>query len=290
MRNGSTRVTGPHGEGVAGCKHRCSVEGQEGGRDSTPADVRSVDGHDERVPDQDVRLGEGSSIRLCPVYRRDLDRERSKRESRGDATLKRSALCRPHWSHGGRRAHFLVRSSSPSTHAPGYRIVSLVLPWHLIPAPFVEAPFCDTGSPRGALGSGSAGWTRAPQPSRGERPVPSPFELLDGVHPHSDGCGRTRPASGARQGLDSRGTLPPSLTSFRGSVNCRRIGIGLCASTCRCMGITLDRTIRIKGLPPPTRPYPDRLISKPRWTRWSPGSRFGAPSARPVDSGSGATP
>jgi hypothetical protein len=59
---------------------------------------------------------------------------------------------------------------------------------------------------------------------------------------------------GARQGLVSRGTLSPSLTSFRGSVNCRRIGIGLCASTCRCMGITLDRTIRIKGLP--HRPVP----------------------------------
>ena len=47
-----------------------------------------------------VRLGEGSSIGLCSVCRRDLDRERSKRESRGDATLKRAALCRPHRSHG----------------------------------------------------------------------------------------------------------------------------------------------------------------------------------------------
>src|SRR5260370_36812689 len=37
----------------------------KGGWDSTPADVRSIDGHDERVPTQLVRLGEGSSIRLC---------------------------------------------------------------------------------------------------------------------------------------------------------------------------------------------------------------------------------
>ena len=52
-------------------------ESQEGGWDSTPAVVRSIDGHDERVPNHHVRLGEGSSIRLCSLYRRDLDRERS---------------------------------------------------------------------------------------------------------------------------------------------------------------------------------------------------------------------
>src|SRR5207253_10538577 len=42
-------------------------ESQEGGWDSTPADVRSIGGHDERVPDQ-------QSIRLRSLYRRDLDR------------------------------------------------------------------------------------------------------------------------------------------------------------------------------------------------------------------------
>jgi hypothetical protein len=35
---------------------------------------------DERVPKQGVRLGQGSSIRLCSLYRRDLARERSKRK------------------------------------------------------------------------------------------------------------------------------------------------------------------------------------------------------------------
>jgi len=37
--------------------------------------------------------------------------------------------------------------------------------------------------PRGALGPGApSGWTRAPQPSGGERPVPTPLEILDGAH------------------------------------------------------------------------------------------------------------
>ena len=34
----------------------------------------SIDGHDERVPDQQIRVGEGSSIGLRSLYRRDLDR------------------------------------------------------------------------------------------------------------------------------------------------------------------------------------------------------------------------
>src|SRR6266851_9787600 len=72
------RVTGRNGEGAACCDDRRTGESQEGGWNSTPADVRSIDGHDERVPNQLVRLGEGSSIRLCSLYRRDLDRERSK--------------------------------------------------------------------------------------------------------------------------------------------------------------------------------------------------------------------
>jgi len=33
-----------------------------------------------------------------------------------------------------------------------------------------------------------------------------------------------------------RGAPPPSMTCSRGSVSCLRIGIELCASTCRCMG------------------------------------------------------
>ena len=49
---GQTRVTGRNGEGVACCEHRRTGESQEGGWDSTPADVRSIDGHDERVPNQ----------------------------------------------------------------------------------------------------------------------------------------------------------------------------------------------------------------------------------------------
>src|SRR6266851_2345053 len=74
----AARVTGRDGEGAACCDDRRTGESQEGGWNSTPADVRSIDGHDERVPNQLVRLGEGSSIRLCSLYRRDLDRERSK--------------------------------------------------------------------------------------------------------------------------------------------------------------------------------------------------------------------
>src|SRR5439155_10274947 len=70
-----TRVTGRNGEGVACCEHRRPGESQEGGWDSTPADVRSIDGHDERVPNQQIRVGEGSSTRLRSLYRRDLDRE-----------------------------------------------------------------------------------------------------------------------------------------------------------------------------------------------------------------------
>src|SRR6266478_1122427 len=60
--------------GVACCEHRRTGESQEGGWDSTPADVRSIGGHDERVPDQQIRVGEGPSIRLRSLYRRDLDR------------------------------------------------------------------------------------------------------------------------------------------------------------------------------------------------------------------------
>jgi len=52
-------------------------ESQEGGWDTTPADVQSIDGRDKRVPNHHVRPGEGASMRLCPLYRKDLDRKRS---------------------------------------------------------------------------------------------------------------------------------------------------------------------------------------------------------------------
>jgi hypothetical protein len=36
-----------------------------------------------------------------------------------------------------------------------------------------------------------------------------------------------------------RWALPPPVRCLRGAVNCHRIGIGLCASTCRCIAFTL---------------------------------------------------